>query len=820
MTAQSVQEINKEVRERCRHYGLDWDCGSDGDYNANVVIVGEAPGDKERQLKVPLVGGSGKLLWDILRPYGLSRRTCYVTNVCKRQLLSVGTKFEKQTIGDGELQLYTDILDWELAQLPNVTVVVALGTRALQALTGYTSITNYRGSVVERQLSNGRVVQVVCMNNPAHVLRQPSMEMMFRFDCARLNQVVTGTFTRYEIKEIINPTFEQARAWIKKMEDDGLPVSLDIEVSSGECICIGLANSRFEGMCINFRTDTDNRWSVTEEMQLWQDVARLVSNPSVRLVMQNGMFDASYLWFVERVKVSSFYFDTMLAHHTLYPSLPHGLGFLTTQYTTHPYYKDDGKLWKDGGNIEAEWRYNVKDACVTLACYEEMIKELKQQKLDDFFFSHVMTLQPHLVEMTVLGLKVDLDKRKELATIIKADIEQMRAEFDRQVVICTGDGEYKVNPASPKQMQKLFFETLKLVGRGVSTDKENRRRMHDHPRTNEECRKLIRIVDKLAELTKFYSTYLETELDEDGRIRSQYNQTGVQSAPGRLSSSQTGWHTGSNLQNQPPKAHEMYIADEGCIFVYFDLGQAEARSVGWRYNIKTWIDQFEKARTDASGYDAHRALASQMFNVPYDDVPKSDTDEAGKYTIRYTAKRCRHGLNYRMMPDRLATTLNVSFNEAQYLWHLYHKTNPELQKGWEWEVKTVKEKRMLFNAYGRRWILLEAFSDEATEAVVAFFHQSTIGDKVARVIYQCHNDPEWPRGHARICLNIHDALVAVTRPEYRELVQKIMKKYAEEPINIPSIDGTIKPLIIPADFKVSVPDDKGFHRWSNLEKVK
>jgi hypothetical protein len=42
-----------------------------------------------------------------------------------------------------------------------------------------------------------------------------------------------------------------------------------------------------------------------------------------------------------------------------------------------------------------------------LACQQGMMKELEQQKLDDFFFSHVMSVQPHLIEMTVHGVKVD-----------------------------------------------------------------------------------------------------------------------------------------------------------------------------------------------------------------------------------------------------------------------------------------------------------------------------------------------------------------------------------------------------------------------------
>jgi hypothetical protein len=117
-------------------------------------------------------------------------------------------------------------------------------------------------------------------------------------------------------------------------------------------------------------------------------------------------------------------------------------------------------------------------------------------------------------------------------------------------------------------------------------------------------------------------------------------------------------------------------------------------------------------------------------------------------------------------------------------------------------------------------MLLEKFSDEATEAIIAFYPQSTIGDKVTRIIKQCHSDPDWPTGEARIVLNIHDALIALNKIKHGPVVRAIMKKYAEEPLIIKGMDGQERELIIPCDLKVSMPDDQGIHRWSTLVKVK
>lgn len=832
--ANTIAEINREIMLRCQQSGLDLDCGADGLFGAEIAIIGEAPGERERIMKMPLCGSSGKYLWDSLRKYGITRRQCYVTNVIKRQLLSVNQANAKERIGHGEVSHYTSILLWELNQLPNLKYIVCLGNYALSAITGLVGISNYRGSVFDTQLcsaydiadrgdeGNKRDVKVIVMYNPAFVLRDPKAELMFKFDCYRLNQVIQGTFEDYEIKAHINPTFDEAMAWIEKMETEGKPVGADIETSSGETICVGLANDPHEGMCIPFRSATANYWTVQQELSLLRVLDRLFSNPDVRFVTQNGMYDNSWMWYHNRLRITKVWFDTMLAHHTLYPSMPHSLGFLTTQYTTHPFYKDEGKIWKETGNINAEWEYNVKDCCIMLACQQGMLKELQDQKLDKFFFDHVMMLQPELINMTVLGVKVDQELKKQISEEMKIKVGKLKDEYFQMVAACTNDPEYRPNPNSPKQMAELFFKRLRLVGRGVATDKENRRRMRDHPRTPDDCRSLLLHVDKLAEETKFASTYAEMEIDEDGRVRSEYKQTGVRSAPGRLSSAQTGWGTGANLQNQPERAHNMFITDEGWEFNYFDLRQAEARVVGWRAVIPSWMEQFERARVDRDGYDAHRALASQLFNVPLEEVPHEDTID-GKRTIRFTAKTCRHALNYGMMPDHLSQELECTYQYSEYLWNQYHKINPEIQDWWKWQLAQVQEKRCIYNAYGRRWLLQEKFDTnnrESLRPIIAFYPQSTIGDKVGRIIYQCHHDPDWPSDNARIALNIHDALIATNRCGYGSVVREIMKKYAEEPLLIEGMDGQIRELIIPCDLKTSQPDEKGVHRWSTLEKIK
>ena len=812
----SMGELIREFRLRAEPLELRVDVGAAGTFNAQVAIVGEAPGEREKATGMPFMGGAGQLLWDAAKRINLKRSDVYSTNVVKRQLLVHSDRNApdegKAVVHKNELSNWQNLLRWELAQLPNLKYVLALGGMALEALTDEAGITDWRGSVLTLKLGN-REVYVIPTFNPAFPIREPKAEIIFRFDVGRLGRVMTNGYSMPLITPILNPTLPEAIQWIDKMQDEKKPVSLDIEVITDETACIGLANDRTTGMCISLRTLKANRYTVTEERLLLQRMQRLFDAPETRIIAQNGSFDSYFLWCRDRLQIKRVWFDTLLAHHALYPSLPHNLGFLTSQYTDHPFYKDEKTRWREGGKIDEFWEYNVKDCCITFAVYERLERELKEQGLDTLFFNHIMKLQPHLVRMTVGGMLADVELKEQIAEELREEVSRLITEFHDKVRIATGDSGYAPSPRSAPQLRELFFSHLKLVGRGISVDATNRKRMLDHHKTSAESKDVIRVLDRFKKEDKFLGTYAEMQIDEDNRIRCDWKQYGTTRAPGRLSSSGVMWGSGTNLQNQPDRAHAMFIADAGYELFYFDLSQAEARYVGWEARIDKWKEQFERARLNPGTYDCHRALASEMWGIPYDDVPKKDRLEDGTITKRFTAKRCRHGLNYRMGADRLAETTGLPLNEAHSAYNIYHRITPELRKWWAELEAEVKKTKILYNAFGRRLMVLERIDDAALESIVAFKPQSSIGDKVSSVIYQSEDDDKWPR-HARILLNVHDALVGIARADCTKTALAICKHYAESPIMVRG-----EPLIIPADTKISVPGEDGVHRWSTLKEV-
>jgi uracil-DNA glycosylase len=815
----SVAEMNRELKACVDGMGFQFDCGAGGRTDATIAIVAEAPGEREVQQRVPLIGGSGKYLWDIVRKDGITRNDVYITNVVKRKLVSaadgyaVAANKQKITVTKQEKSGWRHILHEELSRLPRLEYVVALGNYALEALTGLSGITDKRGSVFALDLPNDRRVQVLCTYNPAHVMREPRMEIVFRMDINKLKRLREGTFSVPHIEALINPTYTEVIDFIRWACTVNAPIAYDIDTMAGETACVG------------FRSQGQNHYSLAEERDIRLALQTLLTEERAQLVAQNGHYDASWLWFKDRIRVKPAWHDTMLAHHFLYPGLPHGLGFITAQYTDHPHYKDDGQLWKEEGDIDAFWRYNVTDCCITRIAAERMEQELIEAGLHDTFHNHVMKLQPQLVEMTCNGVTIDRELKDRFADELGRQLEQARELCQAKARVATGIPDYDFNPRSPPQLADLLFGKLQLVGRGSSVDKENRDRIKRHPRTAPAARELVEAIDSFLQQARFVSNYVGAKPDHDGRWRCDYKQTGVASAPGRLSSGQTSWDTGLNYQNIPEQAKPMFIAPQGWEFSYYDMSQIEARFVACLAHIPVWLSQFEQARLHPGTYDAHCALASEMFKVPYEQVPQHDRDGAGGPTIRYIAKRCRHGLNYRMAPDRLATVTGLSAVEAEQAYRLYHMATPQITVWWDDLVALVRRDRSITTALGRRWMLLEHWSDEALDSIVAFEPQSLNGDWTSSVIYKCHTDPEWPPT-ARILINVHDANIALNRHEDGPAVRAIMRKYAEQPIYINSVQNRLAgrsdptEIIVPAEFGVSQPDENGVHRWSTIRKLK
>jgi DNA polymerase len=163
----------REAAAGCKACDL-WKTGTqtvfgEGTRNAEIVFVGEQPGDKEDLAGRTFVGPAGRVLDEALEAAGIDRKLAYVTNAVKHfKWEPRGKRRIHAKPNWAELTACRPWLDAELAVV-KPKVLVALGATAAQALLGRQfRVTKQRGVPVESDLAP----YVIATVHPSSILRQ------------------------------------------------------------------------------------------------------------------------------------------------------------------------------------------------------------------------------------------------------------------------------------------------------------------------------------------------------------------------------------------------------------------------------------------------------------------------------------------------------------------------------------------------------------------------------------------------------------------------------------------------------------------------
>jgi uracil-DNA glycosylase family protein len=145
----------------------------EGEAHAEVILVGEQPGNDEDLAGRPFVGPAGKLLDRALETAGIDRREVYVTNVVKHfKWVPQGKRRIHQKPNAREIAACRPWLDAEIALL-EPKVVVCLGATAAQALLGRQfRVSQHRGELLRTPLAP----YVTATVHPSSILRAPDDE--------------------------------------------------------------------------------------------------------------------------------------------------------------------------------------------------------------------------------------------------------------------------------------------------------------------------------------------------------------------------------------------------------------------------------------------------------------------------------------------------------------------------------------------------------------------------------------------------------------------------------------------------------------------
>jgi DNA polymerase len=148
----------------------------EGSLKAEVMLVGEQPGDQEDQAGAPFVGPAGRILDRALDAAGIDRKNTYVTNAVKHfKWKARGTRRIHDKPSWTETMACRPWLDAELAVV-KPRALVLMGATAAQSLLGKSfRVTQERGKPLDSDLAE----VVVATIHPSAVLRAENREEMF-----------------------------------------------------------------------------------------------------------------------------------------------------------------------------------------------------------------------------------------------------------------------------------------------------------------------------------------------------------------------------------------------------------------------------------------------------------------------------------------------------------------------------------------------------------------------------------------------------------------------------------------------------------------
>jgi len=401
---------------------------------------------------------------------------------------------------------------------------------------------------------------------------------------------------------------------------------------------------------------------------------------------------------------------------------------------------------------------------------ENLVEEYKKEKLEfktnakleKIYMEFDLPLIPVLYKMEKTGIKIDPAHFAKL----KKDFEQKVGEIEQKIFKAAGM-EFNVN--SPIQLAEVLFSKLQLPTKGIKKTKKGfSTGIKELEKLNDE-HEIIGLIMEYRESAKLLSTYilpLPLLADKEQSIHTTFTQNVT--ATGRLSS------LNPNLQNIPVRTEvgkeirKGFVAREGKIFVSADYAQFELRLAAALARDEKLIEIFN------SGVDVHTKTASEVFEVPMEQVTKSQ---------RRAAKVINFGVMYGMSPKGLADAAGMSFYEAKEFIDDYFRVRSPIKNYLEEVLNQAKTLGYVETFFGRRRPTPDVKSANfvvrmaAERAAQNMPIQGTEADLMKRAMIQI--DKKLLEGAKQI-LQIHDSIIVECDENMAEEISAMLVKTMEE----------------------------------------
>ena len=444
-------------------------------------------------------------------------------------------------------------------------------------------------------------------------------------------------------------------------------------------------------------------------------------------------------------------FDTNLAAYLLNP------GTRSLDFT------DIIERWGDGTAIDNSSPESClhSHARLLFGVRDSLSKELKERELEKLFTELEMPVAELLALMENRGIAVDRKKLESLALFFEK-------ESAAQTKIAHEAVGHEFNLASPKQLQVVLFDELKLpktkkIKTGYTTDADALNWLYEKSR-----HPVLAAMLRVRETKKLGATVegLLAETTKANRIHTHFAQTVA--ATGRLSS------VGPNLQNIPVRTEEgrqireCFVAGSGYeSLLTADYSQIEMRIMAHLSNDAALLKAFE------SGEDLHASVAGLVFGVKPSEVDSE---------MRRQMKAMSYGLAYGLSAYGLAAQLDLSASAAQDLMNKYFIRFGGIRDYLSDVVEQARKVGYTQTVMGRRRYLPDLSSDNRPRREIAERMalnapiQGSAADIIKKAMLNVAMLISEKKLKSQLLLQVHDELIFEVAPGEADALTEVVRK--------------------------------------------
>lgn len=786
-----------------------------GNKSADVMVVFDTPNLADiSNDKFFSDGHYKKILSKLLLQGRIKLEDCYITSFLKCYYSANSSRKPDKNAKEKCFKLY---LEKEIADVKPKIIILIGGLVSKYMIDGFATLHQAVGHSFHSNVYNCRLIPMFNLHYLANINQMSKQfrnsRKIFKELGLLLNtkpkEVNIETTSDYRVLKDLKPLVanDLETSGLNFLSDEIVTLSIsdgkyNFVVDSGKqlilgekpcktCDCKGRISRKLCPDCKGKKTVPDNKLIQVHKSEIDYNKIIPVLNTK-KLIGQNFSFDLKFYMILGYDLLDNLFLDTMIMQYLTDATGAMSLGFLVQYYF--------GVVYKDSVNRKNmlvnppkdRKKYCATDSYFTLKLVYLLLEKIK--KLNCVTSLKCAMIRSKMVTLLEYnGIPLDEAKTKNVVKYYRELRDKEEILFYKKAKI---EGEFNIS--SFQQLGKLIYKDWNMPQRRFTKNKKLKTPSTDNLALqklipHKSCLKHIinyRLysghLKKAEEGKKSYLNYLQ----KDGKIHSDLNMF----SPASL----RVMYTKPNLQQIPrdSRLKELFVVPKGYSFVYWDYKAIEFR---------LWADRskdpkaLEFIRADR---DIHTFLASRFYKIPEDKVDK--------LTQRQPCKNIVYGSIFGQEPKSIAMQYQVEIKFAEKIQGIFFNL---CKQGYFYNKRIEKEgleQGFSSTPFGARRYFPEAELADGyqlkriKDQIKNYPIQSWQAEIMFLGMYKIYRAIKKLNLDSKYCMQQHDMAMTITKDAHIEIMIKIIKKYATNPIKIS----------VPIEVEIEVGKS-----WADLKEV-